>query len=130
MTPARTHQPAVPCGSGQPWPLGASLMTQPLGAGVNFAVLAEHAERVEVCLFDEQGLQETAHFALPARTGSVWHGFVPGLTCGQLYGLRAHGPYAPERGQRFNPAKLLIDPFARALAGDLTLLSLERRLPG
>jgi glycogen operon protein len=126
MTSARTPAPAVPCSSGQPWPLGASLMTQPGGAGVNFAVVAEHAERVEVCLFDEQGLQETARVALPDQTGGVWHGFVLGLTCGQLYGLRAHGPYAPERGQRFNPAKLLIDPFARALAGDLALLSLER----
>ena len=122
MTPAL----AVSCGSGQPWPLGASLMTLRGAAGVNFAVVAEQAARVEVCLFDEQGLQETARFALPARTGSIWHGFVSGLACGQLYGLRAHGPYAPEWGQRFNPAKLLIDPFARALTGDLALLSLER----
>jgi glycogen operon protein len=126
MIPARTPAQEVPCGMGQPWPLGASLVSQQGAAGVNFAVYAEDAERVEICLFDEQGQEETARFALPARTGGVWHGFAPGLVCGQLYGLRAHGPYEPEHGRRFNPAKLLIDPFARALAGGTALLSLER----
>lgn len=93
--------------------------------GVNFAVFSRHAERIEVCLFDAQGLRETARFALPVRTNSVWHGFIAGLGEGQLYGLRAHGPYQPTQGQRFNPAKLLIDPFSRALVGNTSLLSLE-----
>src|SRR5580765_5183141 len=96
-------------------PLGATLS----GEGVNFAVYSEGAERLELCLFDSaDGLTaETIPFA--ERTGFVWHCFVPGLRAGQLYGLRAHGPYDPEQGLRFNGAKLLIDPYARALTGSL-----------
>jgi glycogen operon protein len=93
--------------------------------GVNFAVYSRHAERIEVCLYDAQGALETARVVLQTCTNGVWHGFVAGLGAGQLYGLRAHGPYQPARGLRFNPAKLLIDPFARALVGDTRHLSLE-----
>jgi glycogen operon protein len=111
---------------GQAWPLGASCTTLQGRQGVNFAVYSRHAERIEVCLFDAQGTLETARFSLAVCSSGVWHGFVAGLRAGQLYGLRAHGPYQPSRGQRFNPAKLLIDPFARALVGDTQHLSLER----
>ena len=94
--------------------------------GVNFAVYSQHAERIDVCLYDEKGKRETARITLPTQTNGVWHGFVADLSAGQIYGLRAHGPYQPKDGQRFNPAKLLIDPYARALCGDLANLSLER----
>ena len=115
----------VTCGLGQAWPMGATCIKWGGQEGVNFAVFSRHAERIEVCLFDETGQQETARFTLPSCTNGVWHGFVPGLGVGQLYGLRAHGPYQPARGHRFNPAKLLIDPFARAIVGDKKNLSLE-----
>ena len=101
---------------GQPYPLGATWD----GAGVNFALFSEHATGVELCLFerpDAGGAQE--QISLRERTDLVWHGYVPGLGPGQLYGYRVHGPYAPEQGLRFNPAKLLIDPYTRALAGEL-----------
>lgn len=110
--------------------MGASCVTWQGQDGVNFAVPARHAARIEVCLYDAQGLQETARLALPAFTDGIWHGFVPGLTSGQLYGLRAYGPYQPGRGQRFNPAKLLLDPFARAIVGETQHLSLERDYQG
>jgi isoamylase len=99
---------------GSPYPLGATWD----GRGVNFAVFSEGAERVEVCLFEtEDASRETQRFALPARTLFVHHGYVPGLRPGTLYALRAHGPWAPERGLRFNPQKLLLDPYARTLTG-------------
>lgn len=113
------------CELGQPRPLGASCVTVQGRKGVNFAVDALRAECVELCLFDASGLRETARLTLPACTNGVWHGFVPDLVAGQLYGLRAHGPYQPDAGLRFNPAKLLIDPFARALVGSTQQLSLE-----
>ena len=75
--------------------------------------------RIELCLFDAEGRRETDRIALPEFTHEVWHGYFPDLRPGQLYGLRAHGPYAPEAGHRFNPNKLLLDPYARALAGEL-----------
>jgi glycogen operon protein len=87
--------------------------------GANVAVFSAHAERVELCLFDAAGI-ETARLALPERSGSVWHGHVRDLRPGQRYGLRAHGPYAPERGHRFNPSKLLLDPYAVQLDGAFT----------
>ena len=86
--------------------------------GVNFAVYSPRASCVELCLFGAEG-RETERIELPARTGDVWHGFVPRLEAGQQYGYRAHGPYEPEAGLRFNPAKLLLDPYARAIAGTL-----------
>ncbi|HEY8514616.1 MAG TPA: glycogen debranching protein GlgX [Candidatus Binatia bacterium] len=100
--------------SGAPAPLGATWD----GEGVNFAIYSENATAVELCLFDEAS-NET-RIALRERTGFVWHGYVPGLRPGQRYGYRVHGPYDPARGHRFNPAKLLIDPYARALDGSFT----------
>ncbi|MDO8250807.1 MAG: glycogen debranching protein GlgX [Rhodoferax sp.] len=126
MNPAGAPASALSCEPGQAWPMGASAMTLQGHKGVNFAVYSRHAERMDVCLYDAQGARETARFSLPVCSNGVWHGFVAGLGVGQLYGLRAHGPYQPSRGQRFNPAKLLIDPFARALVGDTQHLSLER----
>ncbi|WPZ34292.1 glycogen debranching protein GlgX [Thalassobaculum sp. OXR-137] len=84
--------------------------------GVNFAVFSENAARVELCLFDAEG-NEVEKVDLPERSGPIWHGFVPGLEAGCRYGYRVHGGYAPDRGQRFNPNKLLLDPYARALDG-------------
>ncbi|SEU16226.1 glycogen debranching protein GlgX [Stigmatella erecta] len=99
---------------GKPYPLGATFD----GEGVNFAVFSEHAKRLEVCLFDpENPTQEVRRFPLLETTHQVWHGYVPGLKPGTLYGLRAHGPYEPKKGLRFNPHKLLVDPYARALHG-------------
>src|SRR4051795_10883473 len=97
---------------GRPWPLGASIAP----GGVNFAVASTHALRIEVCLFDAAG-QETVRLTLPERTGPVFHGFVPGLQAGQGFGLRPHGPWNPARGQWFDAAKLLLDPYAKALTG-------------
>ena len=88
------------------------------GEGVNFAVFSDHAEKIELCLFSPDGSRETARIALPERTGPIRHGYAPGLPVGTLYGYRAHGRYAPEEGHRFNPNKLLIDPYARELRGD------------
>jgi glycogen operon protein len=87
---------------------------------VNVALFSEHATAVELCLFDGPNTsQALEQVVLRERTDLVWHGYVPDLRPGQLYGYRVHGPYAPDRGLRFNPAKLLIDPYARALAGEL-----------
>jgi isoamylase len=89
------------------------------GRGVNFALFSEHATAVELCLFDASGRGETARVALPRRSDDVFHGYVPGLLPGQLYGYRVHGPWEPASGHRFNPNKLLIDPYAEALSGRL-----------
>jgi isoamylase len=95
-------------------PLGATWD----GEGVNFAVYSRHATAVEVCLFDaDDPTVETARARLREVTAHVWHGYVPGLAPGQLYGFRVDGEYAPEKGLRFNPVKLLLDPYARAVAG-------------
>jgi glycogen operon protein len=85
--------------------------------GVNFALFSERAERVELCLFDGRGRREVARIPLPEQTDLVWHGYLPEARPGLLYGYRVHGPYAPERGQRFNPNKLLLDPYARGIVG-------------
>jgi isoamylase len=101
---------------GRPYPLGAAWD----GAGVNFALFSEHATAVELCLFDGPNSgRAREQIVLRERTDLVWHGYVPDLGPGQLYGYRVHGPHAPDRGLRFNPAKLLIDPYARALAGQV-----------
>jgi isoamylase len=119
--PESTLQAEDPRGSarawlGAPFPLGAHWD----GAGVNFALLSEHATAVEVCLFARpDDPYETERIALPERTGHVWHGYVPELGPGQVYGYRVYGPYRPEVGLRFNPAKLLLDPYARAIHGRL-----------
>jgi len=101
---------------GKPYPLGARWD----GEGVNFAVFSKHAEQVDVCLFDPADpARELQRLALTEVTGFVWHGYLPGLKPGALYGLRVHGPYHPARGLRFNPNKLLIDPYARAIDGEV-----------
>jgi isoamylase len=100
---------------GSPYPLGAT----PDGLGVNFAVFSANATRIELCLFDVGGRKEIARLPLPECTNEVWHGYLPDAGPGLYYGYRAHGPYEPERGQRFNPHKLLLDPYARALSGPL-----------
>ena len=105
-----------PLRPGHPAPLGAHWD----GAGVNVAVFSANATRIELCLFDAEGRAELARHDLPCRTNEVFHGHLPGAGPGLVYGLRAHGPWAPERGHRFNPAKLLLDPYARSLTWPLT----------
>jgi glycogen operon protein len=100
---------------GSPHPLGATWD----GQGVNFALYSRHAERVELCLFDEGGRREVERIPLRERTDFVWHGYLPQARPGQLYAYRVHGPYQPERGHRFNPHKLLLDPYARSIVGHL-----------
>jgi glycogen operon protein len=99
--------------TGRAWPLGAEVRD----GGVNFAVFSEHASAIELCLFDDEGRVELARAPLPACSGDVWHGFLPGAGAGLVYGLRAHGPWRPDRGHRFNPRKLLLDPWAREIVG-------------
>ncbi|MBX7099220.1 MAG: glycogen debranching protein GlgX [Myxococcaceae bacterium] len=99
---------------GVPYPLGAT----DDGHGVNFAFASEHATGVVVCLYDPHDpTRETQRLTLRDVTNHVWHGYVPGLKSGALYGLRVEGPWAPEKGHRFNPQKLLVDPYARAITG-------------
>ena len=100
---------------GRSFPLGATWD----GLGINFAVFSAHAERIDLCLFEPSGRHEIARYTLPEYTDEVWHGYLPDATAGLLYGYRAFGPYAPEQGHRFNHHKLLLDPYARALAGSL-----------
>ena len=88
------------------------------GKGTNFAIFSAHAARIELCLFDPTGQRETERITLPEYTNEIWHGYLPGIGPGQLYGYRVHGPYEPENGHRFNPNKLLLDPYARELVGD------------
>ncbi|MEZ5353558.1 MAG: glycogen debranching protein GlgX [Bryobacteraceae bacterium] len=97
---------------GNPYPLGASWD----GAGVNFAIFSENATKVELCLFDSpDATQESARIVLREQTDMVWHGYVPGILPGQLYGYRIDGPYAPEHGHRFNPHKVVFDPYSKAV---------------
>ncbi len=101
---------------GKPYPLGATWD----GSGVNFALFSIHATKVELCLFDSSGRRELERIELPEYTDEVWHGYLPEVGPGQLYGYRVHGPYEPRRGHRFNPHKLLLDPYARILHGSLS----------
>ena len=101
--------------TGSPHPLGATWD----GHGVNFALYSRHADKVELCLFDEHGKREIARIPLRERTDFVWHGYLPQLKPGQLYGYRVYGPYKPEEGHRFNPNKLLLDPYARCVVGSI-----------
>src|SRR6185295_6434399 len=87
--------------------------------GANFVLFSTHADKVELCLFDEEGGE--TRLEMPSRSGDLWHGYVPRARTGQRYGYRVHGPYAPEKGHRFNPHKLLIDPYAKALDSSLSL---------
>ncbi len=101
---------------GLPQPLGAGWD----GEGVNFALFSEHAERVELCLYDSTNpRRETARVTLPERTNHVWHGYMPDIRPSQLYGYRVYGPNAPAQGHRFNPNKLLLDPYAKAVVGQV-----------
>ncbi|MGH7129795.1 MAG: glycogen debranching protein GlgX, partial [Planctomycetaceae bacterium] len=98
---------------GKPYPLGATWD----GKGVNFALYAENAAKVELCLFDSVAdLRESTRIPLPEYTDLVWHGYLPDVSPGQLYGYRVHGPYDPEEGHRFNPHKILLDPYAKSIA--------------
>ncbi|MCL4819912.1 MAG: glycogen debranching protein GlgX [Vicinamibacteria bacterium] len=97
---------------GRPYPLGATWD----GLGVNFAVFSEHATAVDLCLFDGPGgPRESQRVRLPERTDLVWHGYLPGVRPGQLYGYRVHGPWEPEAGHRFNPDKVMLDPYAKSI---------------
>ena len=98
---------------GSPYPLGATWD----GKGVNFALFSENAEKVELCLFDDDGEKETDRIVLPEYTDEIWHGYLPDLRPGQLYGYRVYGPFDPDKGHRFNANKLLIDPYAKSLVG-------------
>ena len=116
---ARRDVVAGPLLAGRAWPLGASVShgapDGPALPGVNFAVFSQHATRIELCLFDDEGRRELQRLTLPGRTGDVFHGFLPDAGAGLVYGLRAHGPWRPDRGHRFNPYKLLLDPWAREI---------------
>ena len=105
---------AVRVWRGTPYPLGATWD----GSGVNFAIFSEHAEAVDLCLFDVDGTEQRVR--LTEQTNLVWHCYLPDVRPGQRYGYRVHGPYAPQDGHRFNPAKLLIDPYAKRIDGAIT----------
>jgi isoamylase len=100
---------------GLPFPLGATWT----GLGVNFALFSANATKVELCLFDAEGANEIERIALPEFTDEVWHGYLPDARPGTIYGYRVYGPYDPAAGHRFNPNKLLLDPYAKALHGRL-----------
>jgi glycogen operon protein len=100
---------------GLPHPRGANWD----GRGVNFALFSSQATKVEVCLFDAEGKQEKQRIELPEYRDEIWHGYVPDAGPGTVYGYRVHGPYQPDDGLRFNPHKLLLDPYARAHIGAL-----------
>jgi glycogen operon protein len=101
---------------GRPYPLGATWD----GAGVNFALFSEHASKVELCLFDAvDAPRESQRIVLPEHTDQVWHAYLPDVLPEQLYGYRVHGPYEPAKGHRFNPSKVLLDPYAKAIGRDL-----------
>ncbi|WP_019143006.1 glycogen debranching protein GlgX [Noviherbaspirillum massiliense] len=110
-----TSTPLPPIQPGSPYPLGATYD----GLGTNFAVFSAHAVKVELCLFDAEGRHQIARYALPECTDEIWHGYLPGVQAGTLYGYRAYGPYRPEQGHRFNPNKLLLDPYAKQLHGQV-----------
>jgi isoamylase len=117
--PARAANPsgvASRLKEGLPYPLGATWD----GKGTNFAVFSANATKIEVCLFGDKGERERERIELPEYTDEVWHGYVPEIHPGAIYGYRVHGPYQPDSGHRFNPNKLLLDPYARGHFGDLT----------
>jgi isoamylase len=100
---------------GKPYPLGATWD----GAGVNFSLFSENATKVELCLFDGANSKRETRIPITQQTHQVWHTYLPEVRPGQLYGFRVHGPYVPADGLRFNPAKLLLDPYAKAIAGSI-----------
>ena len=108
---------------GKPYPLGATWD----GQGVNFAIFSENATGVELCLFEgasqpdhKKLIEQQVRIKLTEKTNYIWHGYLPGVGPGQCYGYRVSGPYEPQNGHRFNPNKLLFDPYAKAIAGTLT----------
>jgi len=108
-----TTQPRLE--AGRPYPLGATWD----GKGVNFTLFSANAERVDLCIFDPRGRREIARYTLPEFTDEVWHGYLPDVRPGTLYGYRVYGPYDPAIGHRFNHNKLLLDPYAKALFGSV-----------
>ena len=101
---------------GKSYPLGATWD----GAGINFAIFSENATRIDLCLFDSpDDLTEAHRIRLPECTDRVWHGYFPDLEPGQLYGFRVHGPFDPDNGHRFNPNKIVLDPYAKAIGRDV-----------
>jgi glycogen operon protein len=114
--PARARTRVTRLREGLPFPLGATWT----GRGVNFALFSANASKVELCLFDMDGAREIERIELPEYTDEVWHGFLPDARPGTIYGYRVHGAYEPEHGHRFNPNKLVLDPYAKAIVGDLT----------
>src|SRR5215216_5111290 len=108
-------QPVNAVWPGRPYPQGATWD----GRGVNFALYSEHAERVQLCLFDDSGKREIQRIDLAERTEEIWHCYLPEARPGMLYGYRVHGPYKPDDGHRFNANKLLLDPYARNIVGML-----------
>ncbi|GAC1676142.1 MAG: glycogen debranching protein GlgX [Terriglobales bacterium] len=109
------HQDAPIVWPGKPYPLGATWD----GEGVNFAIFSEHAEGIELCLFDKTGRRELQRVEVREQTDQVFHCYLPEARPGQLYGYRVHGPYEPSKGHRFNPNKLLLDPYAKQIEGDI-----------
>ena len=105
----------MPVWPGRPYPLGATWD----GEGVNFALFSEHAEKVELCLFESRGNRESARIPLNWQTDQVWHCYLPDARPGQLYGYRVYGPYEPKKGKRFNHHKLLLDPYAKSIVGQV-----------
>jgi isoamylase len=110
-----SQQPQPIVWPGRPYPLGSTWD----GEGVNFALYSEHAEKVVLCLFDISGRRETLRVPLPEQTDMVWHGYLPEVRPGQLYGYRVFGPYTPEQGHRFNHHKLLLDPYGKQIQGTI-----------
>src|SRR6266478_531767 len=110
-----SNEPQPIAWPGQPYPLGSTWD----GEGVNFALYSEHAEKVELCLFDSSGKRETLRVQIREQTDMVWHGYLPELRPGRLYGYRVYGPYAPEQGHRFNHHKLLLDPYGKQVQGTI-----------
>ena len=108
-----SQKPKRGLAGGTPHPLGATWD----GRGTNFALFSAHATQVELCLFNQEGKREIERIALPERSDDIWHGYLSYVAPGQLYGYRVHGPYAPEEGHRFNPHKLLIDPYTKRFGG-------------
>src|SRR5690349_3986448 len=100
---------------GKPDSLGATWD----GLGVNFAVFSANADRIDLCLFDPTGRRQVARLPLPECTDEIWHGYLPDAKPGLVYGYRAEGPYDPKNGHRFNAHKLLLDPYARRLVGEI-----------
>ena len=115
MTTPHPTRGAHGIAEGLPYPLGAT----PDGNGVNFALFSAHATGVDLCLFNDGGTEEIERISLPEYTDEVWHVYVKGLKPGAIYGYRVHGPYEPANGHRFNPNKLLLDPYAKAHVGEL-----------